>query len=208
MSEAGKQKKKRIRQKIKRNARISRYVIYKETLIDFREQFWSFIGAFVGIGVIAFVQSLYLPKLENILLIGSFGASSVLIFAAIQSPLTQPRNFIGGQIISGVIGVTVFKFLPDIIWITAPLAVASSILAMQITKTLHPPGGATALIAVIGTEKIRSLGYFYVISPVLTGTLILFVTALIFNNMTKHRKYPTNSNWTRVFKSKGLKKKQ
>jgi CBS-domain-containing membrane protein len=73
---------------------------------------------------------------------------------------------------------------------------------MQITKTLHPPGGATALIAVIGTEKIKSLGYFFVISPVMTGTLILFITALIFNNMTKHRKYPTNSRLTRVFKRK------
>lgn len=198
----------RIRQKIKRNARISKYVIYKETLIDFKEQFWSFIGAFVGIGLIAFIQSFYLPELENVLLIGSFGASSVLIFAAIQSPLTQPRNFIGGQIISGLIGVTIFKFLPEIIWITAPLAVATSILAMQITKTLHPPGGATALIAVIGTEKIKTLGYFYVISPVLTGTIILFITALIFNNITKHRSYPTNSRLTRVFKSKGLKQKK
>ncbi|WP_082830846.1 HPP family protein [Cochleicola gelatinilyticus] len=198
----------RIRQKIKRNARISKYVIYKETLIDFKEQFWSFIGAFVGIGLIAFIQSFYLPELENVLLIGSFGASSVLIFAAIQSPLTQPRNFIGGQIISGLIGVTIFKFFPEIIWITAPLAVATSILAMQITKTLHPPGGATALIAVIGTEKIKTLGYFYVISPVLTGTIILFITALIFNNITKHRSYPTNSRLTRVFKSKGLKQKK
>lgn len=207
MNEAGKEKRKGISNKIKRNARISKYVIYKETLIDFKEQFWSFIGAFFGIGLIALVQSSYLPELENILLIGSFGASSVLIFGAIQSPLAQPRNFIGGQIISGLIGVTVFKFVPDIIWITAPLAVATSIIAMQITKTLHPPGGATALIAVIGTEKLKDLGYFYIISPVLTGTLILFVTALIFNNMTKQRKYPTNSRLTRLFSSKGLNKK-
>tara|TARA_R110002072_G_scaffold23949_1_gene81848 strand:+ start:28258 stop:28866 length:609 start_codon:yes stop_codon:yes gene_type:complete len=197
-----KQGRKKIGQKIKRNARISRYVIYRETSLDFQEQFWSFIGAFVGIGIIALLQSSYLPELENILLIGTFGASSVLIFGAIQSPLTQPRNFFGGQIISGLIGVTIFKFLPEIIWITAPLAVATSIVVMQITKTLHPPGGATALIAVIGTEKIKSLGYFFVVAPVLTGTLILFVTALIFNNITKHRKYPTNSRLTRIFKSK------
>ncbi|WP_233273927.1 HPP family protein [Altibacter lentus] len=193
-------KRKKISQNIKRNARISRYVIYRETSIDFKEQFWSFIGAFVGISIIAFLQSSYLPRLENILLIGTFGASSVLIFGAIQSPLTQPRNFICGQIISGLIGVTVFKCLPEIIWITAPLAVATSIVVMQITKTLHPPGGATALIAVIGTEKIKALGYFYVISPVMSGTIILFITALVFNNMTKHRKYPTNSRLTRIFK--------
>ncbi len=207
MSGKEKLKRKVLSQHIKRNARISRYVIYKETLIDFREQFWSFIGAFFGIGLIALIQSFYLPEMENIFLIGSFGASSVLIFGAIQSPLAQPRNFIGGQIISGLIGVTIFKFGPDIIWIAAPLAVATSIIVMQMTKTLHPPGGATALIAVIGTEKISALGYFYVISPVLTGTLILFIIALIFNNMTKHRKYPTSSRLTRVFKSKGLGKR-
>ncbi|WP_337992830.1 HPP family protein [Flavivirga sp. 57AJ16] len=145
--------------------------------------------------------------MESIFLIGSFRASSVLIFGAIQSPLVQPRNFIGGQLISALIGVTIFKFGPNIIWTAAPLAVATSIIAMQITKTLHPPGGATALIAVIGTEKIKVLGYFYIISPVLTGCLILFIIALIFNNVTKHRKYPTNSGLTRVFKSKGLNKK-
>src|SRR5690606_38474039 len=109
------QKSKRLTQKLKRNARISKYVIYKETLIDFKEQFWSFVGAFVGIGLIAFIQSFYLPKLENVLLIGSFGASSVLIFGAIQSPLTQPRSFVGGQIVSGLIGVTVAKLFPELI---------------------------------------------------------------------------------------------
>ncbi|WP_373517905.1 HPP family protein [Pricia sp.] len=207
MDATGKQKRKRIGQRIKRNARISKYVIYKETLIDFKEQFWSFTGALFGIGLIALIQSSYLPELENILLTGSFGAASVLIFGSIQSPFAQPRNFIGGQIVSAIIGVSIFKFFPDIIWITAPLAVATSIIVMQFTKTLHPPGGATALIAVIGTEKIKSLGYLYVLSPVLSGTLILFVIALIFNNMTKHRKYPTNSRLTRVFKSKGLKRK-
>jgi len=201
------QKSKRLTQKLKRNARISKYVIYKETLIDFKEQFWSFVGAFVGIGLIAFIQSFYLPKLENVLLIGSFGASSVLIFGAIQSPLTQPRSFVGGQIVSGLIGVTVAKLFPELIWIAAPLAVATSIVAMQMTKTLHPPGGATALIAVIGTEKIKSLGYLYILSPVLTGTIILFITALVFNNLTKNRRYPTNGRLTKIFLSKGLRNK-
>ncbi|GAL82139.1 membrane protein [Algibacter lectus] len=128
------------------------------------------------------------------------------MFGAIQSPLAQPRNVIGGQIISALIGVTIAKFIPDIIWLTAPLAVATSIIAMQFTKTLHPPGGATALIAIIGTENIKNLGYFYVLSPpVLSGSLTLLVVALIFNNMTKHRSYPTNGSLTNAFKSKGLK---
>ena len=193
-------KRKKIKQKLKRNARISRYIIYRETLIDGREQFWSFIGSFVGIGLIALSQSFSMSQLENIFLIGSFGASSVLIYGAIQSPLAQPRNLIGGHLVSAIVGVTVFKVVPDILWITAPLAVASSIVAMQITKTMHPPGGATALIAVTGTAKIKELGYLYVLSPVLTGVIILFITALIFNNLTQYRSYPTNKRLTRIFK--------
>lgn len=194
------QRSKSIKHKIKRNARISRYVLYRETLMDGREQFWSFLGSFVGIGLIALSQSFMISRLENIFLIGSFGASSVLIYGAIQSPLAQPRNLIGGHVVSAVVGVTVFKFFPDILWITAPLAVAGSIVAMQITKTMHPPGGATALIAITGTAKIKELGYFYVLSPVLTGVLVLLVTALIFNNLTQYRIYPTNSRFTRIFK--------
>lgn len=196
-----------VKKKIKRKLRISRYVIYKETLVDYKEHLWSFIGAFFGIGLIAFLQSNLLSKTENIFLIGSFGASCVLIYGAIQSPLAQPRNLIGGHTISAIIGVTIYKIMPDIIWLSAPLAVASSIVLMQVTKTLHPPGGATALIAIIGTEKIKELGYFYVLSPVLSGTLILFTLALIFNNITPRRQYPTNKRFTNSIRKVFIKKK-
>jgi CBS domain-containing membrane protein len=192
---------------IKRGLRVSRYIIYKETLVDYKEHFWSFVGAFIGIGVIAFFQSSILTKNENVFLIGSFGASSVLIYGAIQSPLAQPRNLIGGHLVSAIVGVTIYKLLPDIIWLNAPLAVALSIVSMQITKTLHPPGGATALIAVIGSEKIKILGYIYVLSPVLTGSLILFIVALIFNNITSHRKYPTDKRFTNSIRRMFIKKK-
>lgn len=176
--------------KIKRTIRISKYVIYKETFINYKEYFWSFIGSFVGIGSIGLIQTFFFNQIENIFLIGSFGASSVLIYGAIQSSLAQPRNLIGGHIISACIGVTIYKLLPEIIWITAPLAVSLSIIAMQFTKTLHPPGGATALIAIIGTEKIKALGYLYVLFPVLSGSLILLIVALFFNNITSFRNYP------------------
>jgi CBS-domain-containing membrane protein len=183
--------------KIKRSVRVSRYILYKETLVDHKEHFWAFVGSFIGIGIIAYVQSKIFSVNDNLFLIGSFGASSVLVFGVIQSPLAQPRNLIGGHVISALTGVTIQTFLPDIIWITAPLAVAQSIVLMQITKTLHPPGGATALIAVIGSEKVKSLGYLFVLSPVLSGCVILLVCALVFNNMTSNRRYPTTRKYTK-----------
>lgn len=185
-------------QKIKRGYRKTRYIFYKETLIDFKEHFWSFVGSFFGIGIIAFLQSQTLETSDVIFLIGSFGASSVLIYGVIQSPLAQPRNLVGGHLISAIIGVTVQKLIPDILWISAPLAVSLSIVFMQITKTLHPPGGATALIAVTGSITIKEMGYFYVISPVLSGVLILLIVAIIFNNITSNRIYPVNKKFENI----------
>ncbi|WFB64566.1 HPP family protein [Sphingobacterium sp. WM] len=180
----------KLRKSVSRQFRVYRYVMYRETLVDIREHIWSFFGAFIGIGIIAFLQSLQFSGLENVFLIGSFGASAVLVYGAIQSPLAQPRNLVVGHVVSAIVGVTVAKLLPDVIWMTAPLAVASSIVAMQVTRSLHPPGGATALIAVSGGAKITELGYWYVLSPVFSGALILLLVALIFNNITKKRHYP------------------
>jgi CBS domain-containing membrane protein len=188
-----------VKSKIKRGYRIAKYIVYKETLVDSVENFWSFVGAFLGVGLIAFLQSA-LSETDNLFLIGSFGASAVLIFGAIQSPLAQPRNLVGGHLISALLGVTIYQIFPNIIWLTAPVAVGLSIISMQITKTLHPPGGATALIAVIGSEKIKDLGYWFVLTPVASGVFILLAVALVFNNLTPNRKYPTNRRYSRTFR--------
>ena len=193
-----------VKQRILRGVRISRYVIYRETLVDTREHVWAFIGSFVGIGLIAYLQSQVLSTHDNLFLIGSFGASSVLVYGVIQSPLAQPRNLVGGHVISALLGVAVARYLPDVLWLQAPLAVSLSIVAMQITRTLHPPGGATALIAVIGSPAVKELGFAFVLSPVLSGCLILLVTALLFNNMTSERKYPTKDGYTRLIKKRIL----
>ena len=179
-----------MKQKIHRNYRKMKYIVYRETLFDKREHLFTFLGAFCGIGLIGFINSKYLVLHDNLFLIGSFGASSVLIYGAINSPLAQPRNLIGGHVICALTGVTVYKLVPGELWLTAALSVALSIVLMQITKTLHPPGGATALIANIGSAKITGMGYIYVLSPVLSGALILLIIALIFNNLTPHRSYP------------------
>lgn len=189
-----------MKKRIKRNMKLARLIIYKETLVDFKEHLWTFIGSFFGIAAIGLLNSYLFDFYDNIFLIGSFGASSVLIYGLINSPLAQPRNLIGGHLICAVTGVTIHFLIPNEVWLAAALAVSVSIVLMQITKTLHPPGGATALIAVIGSKKIQSLGYLYIISPVLTGVTILLLVALVFNNMTSHRRYPVNKNWYRVWR--------
>lgn len=179
-----------MKKRIHRSYRIAKYVVYRQTIIEPLDHLWTFIGAFCGIAAIGLVQSMQFGEQDNIFLIGSFGASSVLVFGATNSPLAQPRNLIFGHLISAIIGVCVQKFVPGQLWLCAGLSVSLSIVAMQITKTMHPPGGATALIATIGSEKIKGLGFGYIVSPVMTGVGILLIVALIVNNISKHRNYP------------------
>ena len=151
---------------------------------------WSWIGAFLGIASVAFISYNILDGTDLVMIIGSFGASAVLIYGAIKSPLAQPRNLIGGHIISAIIGVAIYKVFHNYMWVGTSVAVATAIAVMQVTKTLHPPGGATALIAVIGSEKIHNLGYFYAIMPVGLGVVIMLIVALLVNNIPKSRRYP------------------
>ena len=106
------------------------------------------------------------------------------------SPLAQQRNLIGGNIISAIIGVASYNILHAHMWLAASVAVATAIAVMQVTKTLHPPGGATALIAVIGSTKIHALGYLYAIIPAGVGATIMLAVALLVNNIPKNRRYP------------------
>jgi len=158
--------------------------------VNFSEIFWSWLGAFVAIGAVSYTCYDIIDHTDKMMLIGSFGASAVLLFAVTDSPLAQPRNVLGGFIISALIGVTAYKFCPFDLWCASAVAVSTSIAVMQLTKMLHPPGGATALIAVIGSDDIHNLGYSYAIVPVGLGAFILLSIALIINNIPKKRSYP------------------
>lgn len=143
---------------------------------------WGFVSGTVSILAIHAVTKFA----GHPLLIGSFGASAVLLFGANESPLAQPRNLIGGHLVSAVVAVVTVAFLG-----TGPLAtslaVGVSILLMYATRTIHPPGGSTALIGVMG-----GAGYMFVLVPVLAGALILLLVALFTNNVVHHRQYPKN----------------
>ena len=154
------------------------------------EIIWSWIGSFLGIAAVAVVNSTIVDKTDLVMIIGSFGASAVLIYGAIRSPLAQPRNLVGGHMISAAIGVTTFNLLPTPLFLTSAIAVATSIAIMHATKTLHPPGGATALIAVIGSQKIHDLGYLYVLIPAGIGPIIMLILAILVNNIPSNRRYP------------------
>lgn len=154
------------------------------------EILWSWVGSFLGIAAVGLLHFKLLDHTGLMLIIGSFGASAVLIYGAIRSPLAQPRNLMGGHILSALVGVTAFKLLGHQPWLASALAVATAIALMHLTKTLHPPGGATALIAVIGGDAVHRLGFLYVVMPAALGAAVMLAIALVVNNIPKNRRYP------------------
>ena len=154
------------------------------------EIFSAWVGSCLAIACIALLERYATGNSGFPLLIGSFGASAVLAFGAIRSPLAQPRNLVGGHFLSALVGVSCYFLFPGTPWLASCLAVATAIALMHVTKTLHPPGGATALIAVIGGADIHRLGYWYVLLPCGAGACCMLLLALLTNNLGARRRYP------------------
>ncbi|MCL6636038.1 MAG: HPP family protein [Peptococcaceae bacterium] len=145
-----------------------------------RELLTTALGSLAGIGLVGVLSNHYqLP-----LLFPSFGASAVLLYAACHAPMAQPRNVAGGHILSALVGVTAYRLLGSEWWAVA-IGVTAAILVMAVTHTLHPPGGATAFVAVYSGQD-----FGFVLSPVALGVLCLIAIALLVNNLSPQRKYP------------------
>ncbi|KAG6917493.1 hypothetical protein DXG01_002357 [Tephrocybe rancida] len=181
---------------------LSRWLGYRATppvkRPDYVIWMWSFVGAFCGISLIqaVFGQAQYFISRGVPPIIASYGASAVLIYGTIDAPLAQPRPLLGGHFVGALVGVCItklFHLLPteekfqQLIWLAGSLSCATSVVAMQITSTTHPPAGATALLAAVNTE-VRDLGWYYLPVVLLTSTLAL-VVALLLNNI--QRRYPS-----------------
>ncbi|THU94462.1 HPP family protein [Dendrothele bispora CBS 962.96] len=179
----------------------SRWLGYRSSPLpkrsDYLIYFWTWIGAFCGISVIqaVFGQAQYFIERGVPSIVASYGASAVLIYGAIEVPLAQPRALIGGHFVGALVGTCItklFRLLPteerylQLQWLAGSLSCATSVVAMQVTKTTHPPAGATALLAAVSPE-IREIGWYYLPVVLLTSVLAL-VVALLINNI--QRRYP------------------
>ncbi|KAG5982712.1 hypothetical protein E4U55_001502 [Claviceps digitariae] len=156
--------------------------------------FWASIGIFAAILLIQGVSK-QVPSFAAHgapLIVGSFGAAAVLEFYTIEAPLAQPRNALVGQFISALVGVTVAKLFqlsdrfPDTQWVGGALACALATALMALTKTVHPPAGATALLAVVDTTLVR-IGWF-LLPVVMLGCALMLAVALLVNNI--ERRFP------------------
>lgn len=159
--------------------------------VSYTERFVSALGGFLGILLIT-VITYYATDLNTaVIIVPSMGASAVLLFAVPHGKLSQPWALFGGHLISALIGVICFKLIGDT-FLAASLAVGIAIVCMHLLNCIHPPGGATALAAVIGGPAIHELGFDYVLLPVFVNTLVIFVVAVGFNAFFPWRRYPAN----------------
>ncbi|MBN4082239.1 HPP family protein [Mariprofundus ferrooxydans] len=152
------------------------------------EVFVSSLGAIIGIALVAWGSHFFVGSAGLPFVVASMGAAAVLLYAAPHSPLTHPWAFVGGHLISATVGVTCAQWVPDL-FLASGLAVGLAIFAMHQLRCLHPPGGAAALVAVVGGEQIHALGYLYVLIPVALNVAILgLAVALTRSLIARHKK--------------------
>lgn len=143
----------------------------------------GFVGGTLGITLLALLTDFY----HVTLLMAPFGASCVLLFAAPDAPLAQPRNVIGGHVIATTIGLVAVQLAPGVTPLVMGASVGLAIVAMQFTRTLHPPAGADPLV-VLALGKTAS--WTFLITPALAGAVILVLIALVINNLEAGSKWP------------------
>ena len=168
---------------------VQSFLMIEPMPLSAKERLRSGLGAFIGIALVSAISVYFLADSGVPLLIASIGATTVLVFAAPHSPLAQPWPVLAGNMISAVVGVTCSKLVSDPT-LAASLAVSLAIVAMLLTHSLHPPGGSVALVSVLGGESIQSLGYQVVLLPFALNLLVLFISAMIYNNILPGRRYP------------------
>ena len=157
--------------------------------VSHTERFVSALGGFLGIFAILQISVHFVGAAAATLIVASMGASAVLLFAVPHGPLSQPWPVIGGHLLSAIIGVSCARLIPQPL-VSAALAVSLAIGVMHYLRCIHPPGGATALSAVVGGPAVHALGYQFVLTPVLLNALVIFTIAVLFNYPFAWRRYP------------------
>ncbi len=157
--------------------------------VSCREKAVSALGGLLTICLQMYVTEQALGLDHSAGIIASMGASAVLLFGVPHGQLSQPWPLLAGHGFSAIIGVLCARYLGHD-WRAAGIAVAASILVMHQLKCIHPPGGATALSAVIGGDAVYALGFHFVWWPVLANALIMLGVAVIFNWPFPWRRYP------------------
>ena len=149
---------------------------------NLKQSFLAGLFSIVTIGILTLLT--YKTEL-GIFLLASFGSSMVLLYGYPESPFAQPKNVFFGHIITAVVGLTILTFVPLPIFITIPIAVGLGVGLMILFNVTHPPAGGNPIIVIVG-----SVPFDYLFIPVITGSIIIILSAIIINRFILKKSYP------------------
>lgn len=140
----------------------------------------SWLGAFICIALLAYLTA----STPYPFIAAPMGATAVLVFGVPDSPLAQPRNIIGGNLVAAIICVVCVALWGTAPWVMA-IAVATTIKLTQLMRMVHPPAGAVALLGVLGHASWQ-----YILTPVLVGSIVMVICTVLFSHAAPGRTYP------------------
>ena len=140
----------------------------------------AWLGGCIAIATVAGLTNL----LSVALVLGSFGATCVLVFGYPDVPFSQPRNVIVGHFISSLVGLICLSVFGPHWWAVA-LAVGTAIALMMVTRTVHPPAGSNPVIVFLLQPS-----WSFLLFPTVAGALLLTAVALLYNNASREARYP------------------
>ena len=150
---------------------------------NLKQSFYAGIFSIFTIGVLTALT--YKTEL-GIFIIASFGSSMVLLFGYPESPFAQPKNVFFGHLLTALVGMFFLHFIPLPLFIIIPLAVGFGVGLMILFNVTHPPAGGNPIIVIIGSVSID-----YLLSPVISGSIIIIIFAIVLNRLILKKKYPS-----------------
>lgn len=153
----------------------------KRRKLNYTRLLGSSLGGFLGITVIAFLSECSGASF----LMPPFGATCVIAFVIPESAFAQPQSIVGGHLLASTIGILCYNIFQTHWW-SLSIAVGLCIASMQLTKTLHPPAAADPVLILMQ----GGVPWSFLITPVLSGSLMLVFLALLYNNYIVNRPYP------------------
>ena len=150
--------------------------------LEFKKSISAGIFSLITIGVLTFLTY----KTEfGIFLLASFGSSMVLLYGYPESPFAQPKNVFFGHLITATVGLFFLIFIPLPLFIIIPLSVGFGVGLMILLNVTHPPAGGNPIIVIIGSVSLD-----YILTPVITGSIIIIIFAIVINRLILKKKYP------------------
>ena len=151
-------------------------------MTNFKKSFLAGLFSFITISILTLLTY---KTVYGVFLLASFGSSMVLLYGYPESPFAQPKNVFFGHLITTAVGLIFLNFVPFPIYIIIPLAVGFGVGLMILLNVTHPPAGGNPIIVIIG-----SVSFDYLLSPVISGSLIIIISAIAINRFILKKTYP------------------